>query len=128
MNISSGAITITNNAAEGTLTRFPYTDADTGGYTLTNSNSNLPGFSFMVYPNTSLAANKVKAVFTIDGVKYPINIPAVTSDSNEWAAGYNTIYTVKMKGKELEISVSVTQWADATVSSELVPIDQTPKN
>jgi hypothetical protein len=121
MNISNGTISTTGND-QGTLTRFPYTDT-TPGYTLTTNSSDLPGFSFMVYPNTSLADNKVKAIFTIDGVAYPINIPAVTSNSNEWKAAYNTIYTVKMTGKEPTLSVSVTKWQDATVSSDLTPIN-----
>ena len=77
----------------------------------------------MVYPNTSLAADKVKAVFTIDGVAYPINIPAASGTSNAWAAGYNTAYTVKMSGKEPTLSVSVTKWQDATVGTDLTPIN-----
>ncbi len=122
MKLNDGTIDITADT-QGTLTRFPYADTSTPGYTLTNSNSSLPGFSFMVYPNTSLAADKVKAIFTIDGVEYPINIPAASGTSNAWAAGYNTAYTVKMSGKEPTLSVSVTKWKDATVSSDLTPIN-----
>ena len=131
MKLSNGDITIASNAKEETLTRFLYADASTEGYTLTNSSGSLPGFSFMVYPNTSLEAKKVKAVFTIDGVDYPINIPAASSSdgSHEWEAGYNTTYTVLMKGKELGItSVTVTDWQTTTVSDELVPIDPTKNN
>ena len=123
MKLSNGEITIGSSATEGTLTRFPYADASTEGYTLTTSSSSLPGFSFMVYPNTSLAADKVKAIFTIDGVEYPINIPAASGTSNAWAAGYNTAYTVKMSGKEPTLSVSVTKWQDATVGTDLTPIN-----
>jgi len=139
MNISSGTITITDNDTQGTLTRFPYTDTSTEGYTLkalselTGNNESekkatLPAFGILVYPKTGLEADKVKAVFTIDDVDYPINIPAASSSdgSHEWEAGYNTTYTVLMKGKELGItSVTVTDWQTATVSSELVPIDGT---
>ena len=135
MKLSNGEITIESSATEGTLTRFLYDDS-TEGYTLKalseltgstdgDKKATLPAFGMLVYPKTGLEADKVKAVFTIDDVDYPINIPAATADSNEWKAAYNTIYTVKMKSQELEISVSVTQWADATVSTELVPIDGT---
>lgn len=131
MAIKDGTISNEQDGTNKSLTRYPYKDT-TAGYTLTTitdgDKSNLPTFGMLVYPNTSLADNTVKAVFTIDEVEYPINIPAVTSSSNEWAAGYNTIYTVKMSGKELSISVSVTQWTDATVSNELVPIDPTKNN
>ncbi|WP_455666193.1 fimbrillin family protein [Phocaeicola sp.] len=132
MAIKDGTISNEQDGTNKSLTRYPYTDT-TAGYTLTTitdgDKSNLPTFGMLVYPNTSLADNKVKAVFTIDEVEYPINIPAATSSSNEWAAGYNTTYTVKMKGKELGItSVTVTDWQTTTVSDELVPIDPTKNN
>lgn len=140
MNISSGAIDA-SSGSDGTLIRFTNSYNKNDGYeiaTLPSTGSSeeehkaaIPGFSMLVYPNTSLADNTVKAVFTIDEVEYPINIPAASSSegSHEWAAGYNTTYTVKMKGKELGItSVTVTDWQTATVGDELVPIDPTKNN
>ena len=133
MNISSGTIDA-SSGSDGTLTRFTNSNGVNDGYTIgtlpTTGSSDedkkaaIPGFSMLVYPNTSLAANKVKAVFTIDNVEYPINIPAATGSNNEWAAGYNTTYTVLMKGKDLGItSISVTKWQDATVGTDLTPIN-----
>ncbi len=133
MAIKDGTISNEQDGTNKSLTRYPYKDT-TAGYTLTAATTDdakkaLPAFGMLAYPNTSLADNTVKAVFTIDEVEYPINIPAATSSSNEWAAGYNTTYTVKMKGKELGItSVTVTDWQTTTVSDELVPIDPTKNN
>jgi hypothetical protein len=126
MAIKDGTI---SDAADGTsksLTRYPYT-ASSAGYTLTTltdgNKSNLPAFGMLVYPNTELQASKLQAVFTIDGVAYPVGIPAVANSSNEWAAGYNTVYTVKMSSKGLGITkVTVTKWETATVSDDLTPI------
>ncbi len=137
MKLGDGAITVTGSNG-GTLTRFPNSNGATDGYTIaklpTTSNNAaenkaaIPGFSMLVYPKTDLAANKVQAKFTIDGLTYPVNLPAANQGgaSNEWAAGYNTIYTVKMTGNELGISVSVAQWGSAVVGGDLTPIE-TPK-
>jgi len=126
MAVNNGNISNEQDGTNKSLTRYPYTET-TAGYTLTTitdgDKSNLPAFGMLVYPNTSLQANKLQAVFTIDNVEYPVNIPAATTNNNEWAAGYNTTYTVKMSGKEPTLSVSVTKWQDAPVNSELTPIN-----
>jgi hypothetical protein len=123
MKLGTGAITVTGDGSKK-LTRFTYNNG-TANYTLGTNNTGLPAFSMLVYPITDLNADKVQATFTIDGVAYPVKLPAATgnSNSNVWAAGYNTVYTVQMKVKELVVSVSVEKWKDATINDgNLTPI------
>ncbi|MCD7923465.1 MAG: fimbrillin family protein [Bacteroides sp.] len=139
MQIGDGTISVADNGSNKKLTRFLYTNSTTEGYTLLklsevsisggSSSSDddkkayLPAFSMLAYPLASFGEDKIKATFTIDGLDYTMSLPELESghSDNFWKAGYNTIYTVKMSGKEPTLSVSVTEWQDASVG-DIAPI------
>lgn len=125
MKISDG--TITPQDGDGKIIRYIYTEgggqASSSGYTLpqnATSPANNPAFSMLVYPESAADKSTIKAIFTVDGTDYPVNLP---SFGQAWEKGKNYIYTVKLNGKEMGVgTVSIVAWEEKAISSELIPI------
>lgn len=67
--------------------------------------------SMLVLPAAAVAADQVKATFTIDGVDYSVNLTAPTN-AQSWLQGRNYIYNVKLGGQGLTIgTITVTDWS-----------------
>lgn len=67
--------------------------------------------SMLVLPAATVAADQVKATFTIDGVDYSVNLTA-PADAQKWLQGMNYIYNVKLGGQGLTIgTITVTDWS-----------------
>lgn len=67
--------------------------------------------SMLVLPAATVAADQVKATFTIDGVDYSVNLTAPTN-AQSWVQGNNYIYNVKLGGQGLTIgTITVTDWS-----------------
>ncbi|MEG2067688.1 MAG: fimbrillin family protein [Tannerellaceae bacterium] len=65
--------------------------------------------SLLVYPLTTIPANEIEVVFTIDGSAYAVNLPNTTAAA--WVAGNNYLYTVRASERKLSVTgVSVTDW------------------
>lgn len=119
MNISTGSVTLPAGQTEAAVyTRFMYTDTNLG-YTIKEApaggaTDNSPAFSILVFPLTSsITANSISAIFTIDDTPYTVSIPS--GDNVTWEAGKNYIYTVTMNSIELEIgNVTIKQWSNQT--------------
>lgn len=119
MNISTGSVTLPASQTEAAVyTRFMYTNA-TPGYSIkeapaSSAPDNSPAFSILVFPLTStITANSISAIFTIDDTPYTVSIPSGSGVT--WEAGKNYIYTVTMNSIELEIgSVTIKQWSNQT--------------
>ncbi|WP_044269185.1 fimbrillin family protein [Bacteroides timonensis] len=78
--------------------------------------------SMLVLPAATVAANSVKATFTIDGADYSVDLsqPAKVSENNPWEQGKNYLYTVKLSGSALTISsVTVTDWTEEKITGDL---------
>lgn len=119
MNISTGSVTLPASQTEAAVyTRFMYTNA-TPGYSIkeapaSSAPDNSPAFSILVFPLTStITANSISAIFTIDDTPYTVSIPSGSGVT--WEAGKNYIYTVTMNSIELEIgNVTIKQWSNQT--------------
>lgn len=67
--------------------------------------------SMLVLPAATVAADQVKATFTIDGVDYSVNLTAPDT-AKSWLQGKNYIYNVKLGGQGLTIgTITVTDWS-----------------
>lgn len=67
--------------------------------------------SMLVLPAAAVAADQVKATFTIDGVDYSVNLTA-PDGAKSWLQGMNYIYNVKLGGQGLTIgTITVTDWS-----------------
>lgn len=96
MDIVTGAVTFTG-ATGAVFTRF----IGENGVTLGDLEAGAHRYSILVFPETGVSAkNTVQVTFTIDGADYTVNLP---SESIQWAAGKNYLYTAKLSGKELSI-------------------------
>lgn len=104
MDIATGAVAVTGSAG-AVFTRF----IGTAGVTLGNLEENAHRYSILVFPETGASAkNTVQVTFTIDGANYTVALP---SESIQWVAGKNYLYTAKLSGKELSIQdVKVAAW------------------
>lgn len=68
----------------------------------------------LMFPMT-IAASTVKAVFTIDGSSYTLNIPAIT-----WEAGKIYTYPIQMVGSNLALNpsgITITDWTTGSTAS-----------
>ena len=129
MNISTGAITTGSGAAGATYTRFIDTDGSgtPSGYTIASVTSSITEdqakassskFSIMVLPTTTVAANTIQAIFTIDGADYDVVLGS--SGNLTWERGKNHLYTVKLSGKGLSVgTVTVAAWGTGTGNDDL---------
>lgn len=120
MNIATGTIT------GGTAKAATYT-RKVAGYTMIQVKANTDNattastdeaaalasnkLSMLVLPATTVAADQVKATFTIDGVDYSVNLTA-PDGAKSWLQGMNYIYNVKLGGQGLTIgTITVTDWS-----------------
>lgn len=122
MKISDGTV-VPNTAAAATYTRF----IDNGYMIIkkgtpasvsvaTSEDDARDGskkFSILVLPHNG-AKDQIQVTFTIDGADYAIPL-ASNSNSVDWKAGNNYLYTAKLSGKDLSItSVNVAGWTAQT--------------
>ena len=117
--------TITSNAEKTvTFTRFigdGYTLKKQGGSGLAGADAAKDAsskFSILVLPHNG-AKNTIQVEFTIDNTVYAVDL-AATSDAVNWAKGTNTLYTAKLSGKELTLSIiTVEGWGNGATTGEL---------
>lgn len=122
MKINDGTV-VPNTAAAATYTRF----IDNGYMIIkkgtpasvsvaTSEDDARDGskkFSILVLPHNG-AKDQIQVTFTIDGADYAIPL-ASNSNSVDWKAGNNYLYTAKLSGKDLSItSVNVAGWTAQT--------------
>lgn len=122
MKISDGTV-VESAAAAATYTRFienGYTIIKKGtsasesvATTEDDASGGSKKFSILVLPHNG-AKDQIQVTFTIDGADYTIPL-ASNSNSVDWKAGNNYLYTAKLSGKDLSItSVNVAGWTAQT--------------
>lgn len=119
MNIATGKITggtakaatYTRKVAGYTMIQVAGTDNATTASNDEAAASASNKLSMLVLPATTVAADQVKATFTIDGVDYSVNLTA-PDGAKSWLQGMNYIYNVKLGGQGLTIgTITVTDWS-----------------